>query len=113
MRQNSYRSLTEGRNYVPESEQSSIFIIVLQNPIVFLSDCSKVLFNSVCCFLMFFARFRVMCHKLCTHSYWCNFILFCILASSITLAAEDPLKSKSPRNIVMLSKISLLKSLGD
>eukprot|EP00096_Caligus_rogercresseyi_P004791 TRINITY_DN1928_c0_g2_i1.p1 TRINITY_DN1928_c0_g2~~TRINITY_DN1928_c0_g2_i1.p1 ORF type:complete len:1446 (-),score=320.23 TRINITY_DN1928_c0_g2_i1:115-4299(-) len=45
--------------------------------------------------------FRVMCYDFCNHSYFANFILVCIMVSSASLAAEDPLHSKSPRNIVL------------
>ncbi|ESO06434.1 hypothetical protein HELRODRAFT_160604 [Helobdella robusta] len=46
-------------------------------------------------------KFRVFCHHICTHSKWCNFILGCIVASSVTLACEDPVVSKSYRNLVL------------
>lgn len=46
-------------------------------------------------------RFRVLCHKICNHSYFGNIVLACILISSAMLAAEDPLKSKSPRNQIL------------
>jgi len=45
-------------------------------------------------------RFRIFCHKLCNHSQFGNMILVCIMLSSAMLAAEDPLNSKSPRNLV-------------
>ncbi|XP_071083520.1 muscle calcium channel subunit alpha-1-like isoform X5 [Haliotis cracherodii] len=46
-------------------------------------------------------RFRLFCHKTCNHSYFGNIVLACILISSAMLAAEDPLRSKSPRNIIL------------
>jgi len=45
-------------------------------------------------------RFRVICWRICTHSWWGNFILLCIMVSSGVLAAEDPLRADSPRNNV-------------
>jgi len=50
--------------------------------------------------LMVGGRFRVLCYTVSTHSYWCNFILVCIIVSSALLAAEDPLTPHSPRNKV-------------
>ncbi|XP_017762733.1 PREDICTED: muscle calcium channel subunit alpha-1 isoform X3 [Eufriesea mexicana] len=46
-------------------------------------------------------RFRVFCHWLCNHSYFGNVILVCIMISSAMLAAEDPLRATSPRNLVL------------
>ncbi|ESO91449.1 hypothetical protein LOTGIDRAFT_51275, partial [Lottia gigantea] len=46
-------------------------------------------------------KFRIMCHKICNHSYFRNVVLVCILISSAMLAAEDPLQSKSPRNTIL------------
>lgn len=46
-------------------------------------------------------RFRIFCHWVCNHSYFGNIILVCIMISSAMLAAEDPLKSTSPRNLVL------------
>ncbi|XP_059167740.1 muscle calcium channel subunit alpha-1-like isoform X5 [Physella acuta] len=46
-------------------------------------------------------KFRIICHKTCNHSYFGNVVLACILISSAMLAAEDPLKSESPRNIIL------------
>uniref|UniRef100_A0A8C5FW15 Voltage-dependent L-type calcium channel subunit alpha n=1 Tax=Gadus morhua TaxID=8049 RepID=A0A8C5FW15_GADMO len=43
---------------------------------------------------------RVACHNLIHHPYITNFILVFIILSSISLAAEDPIKSHSFRNIV-------------
>ncbi|XP_070400944.1 voltage-dependent L-type calcium channel subunit alpha-1D isoform X4 [Nothobranchius furzeri] len=45
---------------------------------------------------------RVACHNLIHHHYFTNFILIFIILSSISLAAEDPIKSHSFRNIVRL-----------
>ncbi|XP_029910745.1 voltage-dependent L-type calcium channel subunit alpha-1D-like isoform X2 [Myripristis murdjan] len=44
---------------------------------------------------------RVACHNLIHHPYFTNFILIFIILSSISLAAEDPIKSHSFRNIVL------------
>ncbi|XP_056278035.1 voltage-dependent L-type calcium channel subunit alpha-1D [Pseudoliparis swirei] len=44
---------------------------------------------------------RVACHNLIHHHYFTNFILVFIILSSISLAAEDPIKSHSFRNIVL------------
>ncbi|KAM9828681.1 voltage-dependent L-type calcium channel subunit alpha-1D-like [Syngnathus typhle] len=44
---------------------------------------------------------RVACHNLIHHPYFTNFILVFIILSSISLAAEDPIKSHSFRNIVL------------
>ncbi|XP_033213450.1 voltage-dependent calcium channel type D subunit alpha-1-like [Belonocnema kinseyi] len=46
-------------------------------------------------------RFRIFCHWVCNHSYFDNVILVCIMISSAMLAAEDPLNSKSPRNVIL------------
>lgn len=51
-------------------------------------------------YLLFFLRFRVLCHKIVNHNIFTNLILFFILLSSISLAAEDPVKSDSFRNQV-------------
>ena len=48
------------------------------------------------------ARIRVFCHWLCNHSYFTNMILACIMISSAMLAAEEPLRSETPRNEVSL-----------
>lgn len=47
-----------------------------------------------------FLSLRVACHNLIHHPYFTNFILIFIILSSISLAAEDPIKSHSFRNIV-------------
>ncbi|WAR26863.1 CAC1C-like protein [Mya arenaria] len=41
------------------------------------------------------------CHAVCNHSYFGNIVLGCILISSGMLAAEDPLNSKSDRNVIL------------
>ncbi|XP_067934639.1 muscle calcium channel subunit alpha-1-like isoform X2 [Watersipora subatra] len=46
-------------------------------------------------------RLRVICWKICNHSYFGNFILACILISSAMLAAEDPIKTDAPRNKIL------------
>jgi voltage-dependent calcium channel L type alpha-1D len=45
--------------------------------------------------------FRVMCHRICNHSYFGNIVLVCIMVSSAMLAAEDPLNSNSERNQIL------------
>uniref|UniRef100_A0A3P8VIU5 Voltage-dependent L-type calcium channel subunit alpha n=1 Tax=Cynoglossus semilaevis TaxID=244447 RepID=A0A3P8VIU5_CYNSE len=45
-------------------------------------------------------KFRVLCHKIVNHNIFTNLILFFILLSSISLAAEDPVKYDSSRNQV-------------
>uniref|UniRef100_A0A3Q2VBA6 Voltage-dependent L-type calcium channel subunit alpha n=1 Tax=Haplochromis burtoni TaxID=8153 RepID=A0A3Q2VBA6_HAPBU len=47
-------------------------------------------------------KFRVLCHKVVNHNIFTNLILFFILLSSISLAAEDPVKNDSFRNKVIL-----------
>lgn len=51
-------------------------------------------------FLCLSLRFRVLCHKIVNHNIFTNLILFFILLSSISLAAEDPVKNDSFRNQV-------------
>ncbi|XP_011051194.1 PREDICTED: muscle calcium channel subunit alpha-1 isoform X1 [Acromyrmex echinatior] len=46
-------------------------------------------------------RFRVFCHWFCNHSYFSNVILICIMISSAMLAAEDPLRTSSERNLIL------------
>ncbi|XP_075431001.1 voltage-dependent L-type calcium channel subunit alpha-1D isoform X15 [Ascaphus truei] len=45
--------------------------------------------------------FRVGCHKLINHHIFTNLILVFIMLSSASLAAEDPIRSHSFRNIVL------------
>ncbi|KAF7695007.1 hypothetical protein HF521_006730 [Silurus meridionalis] len=44
---------------------------------------------------------RVACHNLIYHPYFTNFILLFIIFSSFSLAAEDPIKTHSVRNIML------------
>uniref|UniRef100_A0A3Q2C7H1 Voltage-dependent L-type calcium channel subunit alpha n=1 Tax=Cyprinodon variegatus TaxID=28743 RepID=A0A3Q2C7H1_CYPVA len=44
--------------------------------------------------------FRVFCHKLINHQIFTNLILVFIMLSSVSLAAEDPIRNFSARNIV-------------
>ncbi|XP_028426006.1 voltage-dependent L-type calcium channel subunit alpha-1C isoform X6 [Perca flavescens] len=46
-------------------------------------------------------QFRVLCHKIVNHNIFTNLILFFILLSSISLAAEDPVKNDSFRNLIL------------
>uniref|UniRef100_A0A1I8GT10 Voltage-dependent L-type calcium channel subunit alpha n=1 Tax=Macrostomum lignano TaxID=282301 RepID=A0A1I8GT10_9PLAT len=38
--------------------------------------------------------FRVLCHKVCNHSYFGSIVLVCIMVSSAMLAAEEPILNK-------------------
>ncbi|KAI2661400.1 Voltage-dependent L-type calcium channel subunit alpha-1D [Labeo rohita] len=44
---------------------------------------------------------RVACHNLIHHQYFTNFILIFIIFSSFSLAAEDPIKTHSVRNVML------------
>uniref|UniRef100_A0AAR2KS06 Voltage-dependent L-type calcium channel subunit alpha n=1 Tax=Pygocentrus nattereri TaxID=42514 RepID=A0AAR2KS06_PYGNA len=44
---------------------------------------------------------RVACHNLIYHPYFTNFILIFIILSSFSLAAEDPIKTHSVRNVML------------
>uniref|UniRef100_A0A665U6B8 Voltage-dependent L-type calcium channel subunit alpha n=1 Tax=Echeneis naucrates TaxID=173247 RepID=A0A665U6B8_ECHNA len=46
-------------------------------------------------------RFRVFCHKLINHQIFTNLILVFIMLSSVSLAAEDPIRNFSARNIIL------------
>ncbi|XP_077400380.1 voltage-dependent L-type calcium channel subunit alpha-1C isoform X3 [Vanacampus margaritifer] len=46
-------------------------------------------------------KFRVLCHQIVNHNIFTNLILFFILLSSISLAAEDPVKNDSFRNEIL------------
>uniref|UniRef100_A0A1I8JEW8 Voltage-dependent L-type calcium channel subunit alpha n=1 Tax=Macrostomum lignano TaxID=282301 RepID=A0A1I8JEW8_9PLAT len=46
-------------------------------------------------------RFRVLCHRICNHSYFGSVVLVCILVSSAMLAAEEPVNSENPRNKIL------------
>ncbi|XP_041654848.1 voltage-dependent L-type calcium channel subunit alpha-1D-like [Cheilinus undulatus] len=45
--------------------------------------------------------FRVFCHKLIHHQIFTNLILIFIMLSSVSLAAEDPIRNFSARNIIL------------
>lgn len=45
-------------------------------------------------------RVRVFCHRLINHHIFTNLILVFIMLSSVSLAAEDPIRNFSARNIV-------------
>ncbi|KAF4093538.1 hypothetical protein AMELA_G00003120 [Ameiurus melas] len=45
--------------------------------------------------------FRVLCHKIINHHLFTNLILVFIMLSSVSLAAEDPIRNHSFRNIVL------------
>uniref|UniRef100_A0A8C6PLA7 Voltage-dependent L-type calcium channel subunit alpha n=1 Tax=Nothobranchius furzeri TaxID=105023 RepID=A0A8C6PLA7_NOTFU len=45
--------------------------------------------------------FRVFCHKLINHQIFTNLILVFIMLSSVSLAAEDPIRNFSARNIIL------------
>ncbi|XP_049342220.1 voltage-dependent L-type calcium channel subunit alpha-1D isoform X3 [Astyanax mexicanus] len=44
---------------------------------------------------------RVSCHRLINHQIFTNLILVFIMLSSVSLAAEDPIRSYSARNIIL------------
>ncbi|MGH0116584.1 UNVERIFIED_CONTAM: hypothetical protein FKN15_014784 [Acipenser sinensis] len=46
-------------------------------------------------------EFRISCHKIVNHNIFTNLILFLILLSSISLAAEDPVRNDSFRNKIL------------
>ncbi|XP_046879215.1 LOW QUALITY PROTEIN: voltage-dependent L-type calcium channel subunit alpha-1C [Hypomesus transpacificus] len=46
-------------------------------------------------------KFRMLCHKIVNHNIFTNLILFFILLSSISLAAEDPVRNVSIRNQIL------------
>ncbi|XP_071331754.1 voltage-dependent L-type calcium channel subunit alpha-1D [Trachinotus anak] len=54
-------------------------------------------------FFMFSSNnsFRVFCHKLINHQIFTNLILVFIMLSSVSLAAEDPIRNFSARNIIL------------
>ncbi|XP_075996190.1 voltage-dependent L-type calcium channel subunit alpha-1D [Genypterus blacodes] len=45
--------------------------------------------------------FRIFCHKLINHQIFTNLILVFIMLSSVSLAAEDPIRNSSARNIIL------------
>ncbi|PAV73408.1 hypothetical protein WR25_19168 isoform B [Diploscapter pachys] len=69
--------LPQTTNIKPIPKASSLFILSHTNP------------------------FRVFCNKVVNHSYFTNSVLVCILVSSAMLAAEDPLKADSHRNLIL------------
>uniref|UniRef100_A0A665WTQ9 Voltage-dependent L-type calcium channel subunit alpha n=1 Tax=Echeneis naucrates TaxID=173247 RepID=A0A665WTQ9_ECHNA len=52
-------------------------------------------------FFVFSHTNKVLCHKIVNHNIFTNLILFFILLSSISLAAEDPVKNDSFRNQIL------------
>lgn len=58
-------------------------------------------------FFVFHFRFRVFCHKLINHQIFTNLILVFIMLSSVSLAAEDPIRNFSARNIVRKQSLGL------
>uniref|UniRef100_A0A8B9JMW9 Calcium channel, voltage-dependent, L type, alpha 1D subunit, a n=1 Tax=Astyanax mexicanus TaxID=7994 RepID=A0A8B9JMW9_ASTMX len=54
---------------------------------------------------------RVACHKLINHHIFTNLILVFIMLSSASLAAEDPIRNFSARNIVTISVVKILRVL--
>ncbi|CAF3915628.1 unnamed protein product [Rotaria sp. Silwood2] len=47
------------------------------------------------------AKFRIICHRICNHRTFGYVVLVCILFSSISLGAEDPIDSYSFRNKIL------------
>lgn len=85
--------------------RSVIFGRVIEN-MLYISH----LLNSICTFGIFlylFCRIRVGCHRLINHHIFTNLILVFIMLSSVSLAAEDPIRSHSFRNNVSLSILCL------
>ena len=50
-------------------------------------------------------RVRVFCHRLINHHIFTNLILVFIMLSSVSLAAEDPIRNFSARNIVSFTNV--------
>ncbi|CAF0948727.1 unnamed protein product [Didymodactylos carnosus] len=48
-------------------------------------------------------KFRIFCHKVCNHRWFGLIVLACILLSSISLGAEDPVDPESFRNMILNS----------
>ena len=48
----------------------------------------------------------MLCHKLINHQIFTNLILVFIMLSSVSLAAEDPIRNFSRRNFVRLDTIT-------
>ncbi|XP_052671221.1 voltage-dependent L-type calcium channel subunit alpha-1S isoform X2 [Harpia harpyja] len=46
-------------------------------------------------------KFRMLCHRIVNATWFTNFILLFILLSSISLAAEDPIRAESFRNQIL------------
>uniref|UniRef100_A0A7M4EDW4 Voltage-dependent L-type calcium channel subunit alpha n=1 Tax=Crocodylus porosus TaxID=8502 RepID=A0A7M4EDW4_CROPO len=46
-------------------------------------------------------KFRILCHRIVNATWFTNFILLFILLSSISLAAEDPIRAESFRNQIL------------
>ncbi|CAF5114322.1 unnamed protein product, partial [Rotaria magnacalcarata] len=46
-------------------------------------------------------KFRIFCHRVCNHRAFGYILLVCILLSSISLGAEDPVDSDSVRNRIL------------
>uniref|UniRef100_A0A8C8HES8 Voltage-dependent L-type calcium channel subunit alpha n=1 Tax=Oncorhynchus tshawytscha TaxID=74940 RepID=A0A8C8HES8_ONCTS len=57
--------------------------------------------KQVCAFSVVLLRIRVGCHRLINHHIFTNLILVFIMLSSVSLAAEDPIRNFSARNIVL------------
>uniref|UniRef100_A0A8C4TN37 Voltage-dependent L-type calcium channel subunit alpha n=1 Tax=Erpetoichthys calabaricus TaxID=27687 RepID=A0A8C4TN37_ERPCA len=53
-------------------------------------------------------KFRIFCHKTVNHNIFTNLILFFILLSSISLAAEDPVRNDSFRNRIVFTNSSII-----
>uniref|UniRef100_A0A8C8HMC7 Voltage-dependent L-type calcium channel subunit alpha n=1 Tax=Oncorhynchus tshawytscha TaxID=74940 RepID=A0A8C8HMC7_ONCTS len=57
--------------------------------------------KQVCAFSVVLLRIRVGCHRLINHHIFTNLILVFIMLSSVSLAAEDPIRNFSARNIIL------------
>ena len=63
--------------------------------------CNHRLSNYVCLFVCVCLRLRRFCHFVVNLRYFDLFIMIVICASSIALAAEDPVHEHSPRNRIL------------
>lgn len=98
--------LVKKEKITPIPEGSAFFIFSSTNPYDTL--CTYGHTHTGCVTLMFSgrvvfsssSRIRVFCHQLINHHIFTNLILVFIMLSSASLAAEDPIRNFSARNIV-------------
>uniref|UniRef100_A0A3B1IXW2 Ion transport domain-containing protein n=1 Tax=Astyanax mexicanus TaxID=7994 RepID=A0A3B1IXW2_ASTMX len=65
-----------------------------------ISDSAILTLKITVATVSYVSSLRVACHNLIYHPYFTNFILIFIILSSFSLAAEDPIKTHSVRNVV-------------